>query len=226
MARQPRQRSGTGIYHVMLRGINRKDTKSDHGALGSAALLCKEPSFYEKRRSIGLLFKKIENGEWHGLKRNLNRKERPGLPYCITSVVLYFSSFFFYAYYDDLLLHYGTYGEECFMYGLIGSIPVIIVELINLNFYYLWIPIIWLANPLYWISTYYYLKKRKRGIYYAISSIVLGFLFLFVPIGVKMLGYYLWVSSFVVMLIALLKEHMSQETEGSYKLKKCNDETM
>ena len=44
MARQPRQRSGTGIYHVMLRGINRKDTKSDNGALGSVALLCIEPS--------------------------------------------------------------------------------------------------------------------------------------------------------------------------------------
>jgi len=30
MARQPRQRSGTGIYHVMLRGINRQDIFEDN----------------------------------------------------------------------------------------------------------------------------------------------------------------------------------------------------
>lgn len=177
--------------------------------------------FYEKRRSFESLFRIIENGEWHRLKRGMNRKERPGLPYCITSILLYFSSFFFYAFYvdlllDDLLLHHGTYGVECFIEGLFGFVPALVIEILHPNFIYLWLAVIWLANPLYWISTYYYLRKRKRGVYYAISSIVLAVLFLFVPMGVKMPGYYLWLSSFVVMLIALIIEYMSRKTENSH----------
>lgn len=31
MARQPRKVSGTGIYHVMMRGINRQDIFEDDG---------------------------------------------------------------------------------------------------------------------------------------------------------------------------------------------------
>jgi len=114
---------------------------------------------YDKRRSFESLFRIIENREWHRLKSGLNRKERPGLPYCITSVLLYFSSFFFYAYYDDLLLddlllHRGTYGVECFMHGLFGFVPALVIEIFHPNFIYLWLAVIWLANPLYWISAY------------------------------------------------------------------------
>ena len=31
MARQIRKKSGTGVYHVMLRGINRQDVFEDEG---------------------------------------------------------------------------------------------------------------------------------------------------------------------------------------------------
>ena len=34
MARQIRKKSGTGIYHVMLRGINRQDGSEGHGSEG------------------------------------------------------------------------------------------------------------------------------------------------------------------------------------------------
>lgn len=99
---------------------------------------------YDKRRSFESLFRIIENGEWHRLKRGMNRKERPGLPYCITSILLYFSSFFFYAFYvdlllDDLLLHHGTYGVECFIEGLFGFVPALVIEILHPNFIYLFV---------------------------------------------------------------------------------------
>ena len=41
MARQIRKKSGTGIYHVMLRGINRQDIFEDEGdeIMGSVLLI-------------------------------------------------------------------------------------------------------------------------------------------------------------------------------------------
>jgi hypothetical protein len=49
MARKPRQESGTGVYHVMMRGINRQNTfeeKSDCARFLETPAECgtKEPS--------------------------------------------------------------------------------------------------------------------------------------------------------------------------------------
>lgn len=145
--------------------------------------------------------------------------------YGFLSLTLYIASFFFYAFYDEGI-NSGIYGATCFMNGLVFLVPVILLDIFNLSMKFLWI-IIWLANPLYWLALYCYYRRRYNvGGNILLAAIVLGLLFLFVKdvhygnvttssrvIGEKMLGYYLWLSSFFVLFIAMLKESLSLDCE-------------
>ena len=145
--------------------------------------------------------------------------------YGAVSLTMYVASCFFYAYYDEGIGS-GIYGAVCFKNGLVFLLPVVIMDVFNLSTKYLWI-MIWLANPLYWYAILcYYRRHHNRGGNFVLAAIALGLLFLFVEdvhygnvtsnsyiIGEKMPGYYLWLSSFFVLFIALLKESLLSEGE-------------
>ena len=149
--------------------------------------------------------------------------------YGLTSLVMYVSSFFFYAYYDEGL-ECGVYGFDCFKFGLFYLLPVIIMDVYNLSVEFLWIAI-WLANPFYWIAAFCHFRHEHSGDNFILWAIFLGLLFLLVKdvdygnvltesliIGEKMIGYYLWMASFVVMAVAIFKDLNNMVSTNDNKL--------
>ncbi|MBQ8711869.1 MAG: hypothetical protein IJ551_03465 [Prevotella sp.] len=136
------------------------------------------------------------------------------------SKILFWISIFCYiasctqsAFQDEVTEGYIT-GIWCLAIGGPSASFCAIADLFSFDFSFFW-TLAWMANPLYWISIYKYLRRRRTGIWFALCAVVIASLFYGVHaewdaawfvsmhrVGEKMSGYYLWVLSFVLVFVA------------------------
>lgn len=111
-------------------------------------------------------------------------------------------------------------GLLCLIFGALGIVifPLFLIELLsgNIDYGYLW-NFVWLANPLYVAVIFLLCKsKYKQAIKFSGISLLLASSFIFCDrlvtsesgspreIGAKDIGYFLWLSAFVVMFVACI----------------------
>ena len=137
---------------------------------------------------------------------------RKSLTFFWISIAVYVISFFLPAFYE--------FGEN----PLDNSSPrywigisVFLAGGLFLPFFFVnWWVLLWLANPLYWKGLSDYWHHKDGGVFYVISSFILGLLFLTTykssfqsnldsvhVVGQVGLGYYLWMMSFVLLFVAM-----------------------
>ena len=86
--------------------------------------------------------------------------------------------------------------------------------------------VIWLANPLYFISIIFVIKRKSTGLYLSIGATLLSFIFSLLDtimtsesgnssvITVRGLGFKLWFASFIILTVGLLFNRILENSKS------------
>lgn len=131
-------------------------------------------------------------------------------PLVTLSILVYLSSFMIKTYYDSKT-GFSYEGIWVFLNGMLFGRIWGYINLFRLDLKETW-PLIWEANPLYILAIIYYYRGKKKAIIFSMAAVIIALLFLFTDrinsesdfqVGRIYLGFYIWLSSFVILFFSL-----------------------